>query len=208
MNSPPRSEKFKKILNDELDNLELWDYLGKPVTITKADRVSNLARCLMWDKEEPHSLRFTEIGVKTSGRTVTFDLFLKLVDDCQLLDFSNLNNESIIHPDIPDYKFSDGELYVIRTMNSNKKLKRLKDLLENSLENIEFWDVEGVLVTEAKSFTKSNLPFWSIAWTSEGGRMFPLDSVHRNGAPITYERFLQSFKDELNHSIGSSWSKD
>jgi hypothetical protein len=208
MNSPPRSEKFKKILNDELDNLELWEAFGKPVTITKADRVSNLDRCLMWDKEEPHSLRYTEISVKEHGRIVTFDDFLKLVDDCQLLDFSNLNNESIVHPDIPDYQPSDGELYVIRKLNTISKLKRLRSLLEVDLENIEFWDVEGVLVTEAKSFTKSNLPFWSIAWTSEGGRMFPLDSVHRNGAPITYEIFLQSFKDELNRSIGSSWSKD
>ena len=37
MNSSPRSEKFKKILNDELDNLEFLDVFGKPVTITKAD---------------------------------------------------------------------------------------------------------------------------------------------------------------------------
>ena len=208
MKNSPRSEKFKKILNNELDNYEFWEAFGKPITITKADRVSNLARCLMWDKEEPRSPPASEIGIKESGRVTTFDLFLKLVDDCQLLDFSDLNNESIIHPDIPDYQFSDGELYVIRTMNANKKLKRLKDLLENNLENIEFWGVEGVLVTVAKSFTKSKLPFWSIAWTSEGGRKFPLDSAHRNGAPITYERFLQFYKEELNRSIGSSWSKD
>ena len=198
MNSSPRSEKFKKILNDELDNLELWETFGKPVTITKADRVSNLARCLMWDKEEPHSPRITEIGVKTSGRIVTLDHFLKLVDDCQLLDFSDLNNEAIVHPDIPDYQPSDGDLYVIRTKNADSKLKRLRGLLENDLENFEFWDVEGVLVTRAKSWAKSNLPFWSIAWTSEGGRQFPTTSVDRNGAPITYERFLQSFKDELS----------
>ena len=209
MNSSPRSEKFKKILNDELDNLELWeDHLERPVTITKADRVSNLARCLMWDKEEPHSLRFTEIGVKTSGRIVTLDHFLKLVDDCQLLDFSDLNNETVVHPDIPDYKFSDGELYVIRKINSNSKLKRLRGLLENDLENFEFWDVEGILVTEAKSWAKSKLPFWSIAWTSEGGRKFPITSVHRNGAPITYERFIQLFKVELSNSIARSWSKE
>ena len=208
MKSLPRSEKFKKTLNDELDNLEFWEAFGKPVTITKADRVSNLARFLVWNKEEPHSLGLTEVGVKKYGRIVTFDDFLKLVDDCQVIDFGDLNNESIVHPDIPDYQPSDGELYVIRKLNTISKLKRLRSLLEVDLENFEFWDVEGVLVTETKSITKSNLPFWSIAWTSEGGRKFPLDSVHRNGAPITYERFLQSFKDELNRSIGSSWSKD
>lgn len=204
-----RSEKVKKTLNDELDNLEFWeDHLERPVTITKADRVSNLASFLMWDKQEPHSPRISEIGVKTIGRIVTFDHFSKLVDDCQLIDFSDLNNEAIVHPDIPDYQFSDGELYVIRTMNANLKLKRLKSLLESDIENFEFWDVEGVLVTEAKLFTKSKLPFWSIAWTSEGGRKFPIDSVHRNGAPITYERFIQLFKVELSNLIASSWSKD
>ena len=205
MNSPPRSEKFKKILNDELDNLELWEAFGKPVTITKADRVSNLDRFLMWDKEEPHSLRSTEMGVKEHGRIVTFDDFLKLVDDCQLLDFSNLNNESINHPDISDYQPSDGDLYVIRTRNVNSKLKRFRDLLEGDLEKIEFWDVEGVLVTFSKS--KSKLPFMVIAWDSEGGRQFPVDSVLRNGTPISYERFLHFFKEELNRSIGSSWTK-
>lgn len=204
-----RSEKVKKTLNDELDNLEFWEgHLERPVTITKAGRSSNLARCLMWDKEEPYSPRISEIGIKTSGRIVTFDHFLKLVDDCQLLDFSDLNNETVIHPDIPNYQFSDGELYVIRTMNSNLKLKRLKSLLESDIENFEFWDVEGVLVTKAKSFTKSKLPFWSIAWTSEGGRKFPITSVQRNGAPITYERFIQLFKVELSNSIARSWSKE
>ena len=196
MKSLPRSEKFKKTLNDELDNLEFWEAFGKPVTITKADRVSNLARFLVWNKEEPHSLRLTESAVIEHGHVITFEAFLKLVDDCELLDFSNLNSESINHPNIPGYQPSDGDLYVIRTRNANSKLKRFRDLLEGDLEKIEFWDVEGVLVTFSKS--KSKLPFVVIAWDSEGGRQFPVDSVLRNGTPITYEVFLQSFKDGLS----------
>jgi hypothetical protein len=71
-----RSEKVKKILNDELDNLEFWEAFGKPITITKANRVSDLAHCLMWDKEEPRSPPASEIGIRELGRVITYDLFL------------------------------------------------------------------------------------------------------------------------------------
>jgi hypothetical protein len=204
VNNSPRLKKFKKILNDELDNLEFWEVFGKPVTVIKAESLFNLERCQVWDKEEPHSPRFSESALKEYGHIITYEHFLALVDECQILDFGDLNNESITHPAIPHYQPTDGDLLIIRRNNAEEKLKRLRSLLEDELEKFEFWSVEGVLV----SFGKSKLPFTVIAWDSEGGRKFPVDSVTRNGTPITYEIFLNYFKGELSKSIASSWSKD
>ena len=53
MNSPPRSEKVKKILNDELDNLERMDAIIK--VLKDIDKIENK---LEWFKSMEDVLKF------------------------------------------------------------------------------------------------------------------------------------------------------
>lgn len=110
-----------------------------------------------------------------------------------IYDFTDLDGETIHHPTIPNYQATDGDLFVIRTIIKDKKMKRIRGLLDPEVANLEFMDVEGIPVSLTKD-QNSKLTGYCLAWNHNGGRSFPADSALRNGTPIQYEVFLKMFE--------------
>ena len=134
--------------------------------------------------------------------------FVREICDIPIYDFTDLDDETIKHPDLPNYQPTDGDLVVIRLLNKKNKIKRLRALLDPEVNNIEFMDVEGVAVTLTKNGENSKLSRYCLAWDRNGGRAFPAVSARRNGAPIDYEKFLRMFEDDLDAKTQKSWLKD
>jgi len=131
--------------------------------------------------------------------------FVRSICGLYTYDFTDLDNETIKHPDLPNYQPTDGDLYVIRTMIKAKKMKRIRALLDPEVANLEFLDVEGVAVTLTKNSENSNLSVYCLAWDHKGGRSFPGDSARRNGGPIDYHDFLKLYESDLIDQIQKSW---
>jgi hypothetical protein len=121
-----------------------------------------------------------------------------------IYDFTDLDDETIHHPAIKNYQPTDGDLFVIRTLIKDKKIKRIRTLLDPEVANLEFVDVEGVTVSLTKSGQNSNLNGYCLAWNHRGGRSFPADSALRNGVSIEYEIFLKKFASDLTDQIKKS----
>ena len=117
-----------------------------------------------------------------------------------IYDFTDLDDETVRHPAISSYQATDGDMFVIRTMIKDKKMKRIRALLDPEVANLEFIDVEGIAVSLIKD-PNSKLTGYCLAWNHDGGRSLPADSARRNGAPITYELFLKIFESDLTEQI-------
>ncbi len=142
--------------------------------------------------------------------------FVKAICRLPIYDFTDLDDESIKHPDLPNYQPTDGDLWFVRNINKNKKMKRIRELLDPEIDNLEFMDVEGVAVSRVMTGKNSNLAgygceWWNLggclAWDHKGGRLFPFTSADRNGAYISYEKFLNLFEADLSEQIQKSWLK-
>lgn len=120
-----------------------------------------------------------------------------------IYDFTDLDDETIHHPTIPSYQATDGDLFVIRTIIKDKKMRRIRGLLDPEVANLEFMDVEGIPVSLTKG-QNSKLIGYCLAWNHSGGRSFPADSALRNGAPIQYEVFLKMVEKCLIEKIRKS----
>ncbi len=121
-----------------------------------------------------------------------------------IYDFTDLDDETIHHPTIQNYQPTDGDLFVIRTLIKDKKMKRIRALLDPEVVYLNFMDVEGIAVSLTKSGQNSKLTGYCLAWNHLGGRSFPADSAIRNGAPIEYENFLKIFECGLIEQLKKS----